>query len=47
MSCFGHKLDLCITQGKTFAVTLRWASEPCVYPHATETIKTGAEVFDL
>jgi hypothetical protein len=31
MSCQGQKLDLCIVQGKTFAMTLRWASEPYVY----------------
>lgn len=31
MSCQGQKLDLCITRGKTFAMTLRWASEPYIY----------------
>lgn len=31
MSCQGQKLALCIPQGKTFSLTLRWASEPYVY----------------
>lgn len=43
MSCQGQKLDLCITQGKTFAMTLRWASEPYVYK-PIQTIQNTAPV---
>lgn len=41
MSCQGSKLDLCIAQGKTFAMTLRWAAEPYIYRPIT-TIHNSA-----
>lgn len=41
MSCQGQRLDICITQGKTFSWVLRWASEPYVYKPIEEVMNSA------